>query len=391
MKEHGSASAAAASLGISRRTLDETLRLYKDQEVVPGKDQLAKAKVEIASLRAQLRGRDKINDSAEKVRAEIHKLQAISYDQPDWVRKAPSGKTRAGIPFAFWSDWHYGEVVSLSETGGANAYNRKIAQDRVRRLTENTIRLAKGFAFRDTDKAPPGMVLALGGDMISGDIHEELAETNVAPPFVCVQEVFGLLTWSIDQLVAEFGRLFIPCVVGNHGRTTKKPRAKNRVFMSYEWNLYTMLERHYANDNSVSFMVPGETDALFRVAGHRFLLTHGDTLGVKGGDGIIGALGPIARGTVKFRNSEYKIGREFDYLIMGHWHQELWIGRTFVNNALKGYDEYARTFLRAEPSRPSQSLWFVHPEFGVTSRVSVYVDTGEKGMKANSKWVEIRA
>lgn len=396
VKKHGSRAKAALAMGMSVKTLDNHLGYAKAKGLTAEtviRDPLELARGEVRKLKAALTSIHKRNDDADAIREEIYGLSAFEPDVPNWVVSLGKGTARAGIPFAFWSDWHYGEVVSREQTGGANAYNRVIAQARIRKLVESTIRLAKGFAFKEGDGkgAVPGIVCALGGDMISGDIHEELAETNELPPFVCVQEVYDLLVWGIDQLKEHFGNVFVPCVVGNHGRTTRKPRAKNRAYLSYEWNLYTMLERHYANDNSVSFMVPGETDALFRVAGHRFLLTHGDTLGVKGGDGIIGALGPIARGTVKFRNSEYKIGREFDYLIMGHWHQELWIGRTFVNNALKGYDEYARTFLRAEPSRPSQSLWFVHPEFGVTSRVSVYVDTGEKGMKANSKWVEIRA
>jgi hypothetical protein len=37
-------------------------------------------------------------------------------------------------------------------------------------------------------------------------------------------------------------------------------------------------------------------DVHYRVYGVRFLLNHGDMLGVKGGDGIIGAIGPIMRG-----------------------------------------------------------------------------------------------
>jgi hypothetical protein len=150
-----------------------------------------------------------------------------------------------------------------------------------------------------------------------------------------------------------------------------------------------MLERHYARDKDVSIFVPGETDAFFKVAGQRFLLTHGNALGVKGGDGIIGALGPIARGAIKLRSSEYKIGREFDYLIMGHWHQEIWLPRVIVNNSLKGYDEYARLFLRADPSRPSQCLWFVHPEHGITARISVYVDE-PLVTKEDRKWVEVQ-
>src|SRR5262249_43643226 len=102
--------------------------------------------------------------------------------------------------------------------------------------------------------------------------------------------------------------------------------------------------------------------------------THGDLLGVKGGDGIIGALGPIMRGALKTSRSEAQIDREFDTLVIGHWHQYLTLPGLIVNNSLKGYDEFARLALRAPYSRPSQALWFSHPEHGITAHWQVYLD-----------------
>lgn len=390
--KYGSITEAAKATGMNRTTLQSRVNYARSKKItIAGKrDPLSSAQIQLRELKAQLAGIHTHNESAEQVRKEIYGLAAISADPPDWTVKSKSdGHGKGSIPMAFWSDWHYGETISRAETGGVNEYNRKIGKERVRRLVERTIRLARGFTFKDGSPPPKGIVVALGGDMISGDIHEELAETNECPPLVCVNDLMDMLIWAIDAMKKEFGKVFIPCVVGNHGRTTKKQRAKQAVYLSYEWNLYVMLERHYARDKDVSIFVPGETDAFFRVAGQRFLLTHGNALGVKGGDGIIGALGPIARGAVKLRSSEYKIGREFDYLIMGHWHQELWLPRVIVNNSLKGYDEYARLFLRADPSRPSQCLWFVHPEHGITARVSVYVDE-PLPTKEERAWVEIQ-
>src|SRR6185437_5478357 len=101
----------------------------------------------------------------------------------------------------------------------------------------------------------------------------------------------------LRELADKFGNVFVPCVVGNHGRNTLKPRAKSRVYTSYEWLLYVMLERYFAERNpAIRFFVPSDIDALVRVNATRYLFTHGDALGVKGGDGIIGALGPIMRG-----------------------------------------------------------------------------------------------
>lgn len=133
-------------------------------------------------------------------------------------------------------------------------------------------------------------------------------------------------------------------------------------------------------------MIPSEADAYFQVYGTRFLLTHGDSLGVKGGDGIIGALGPVARGVVKVGTSERQIGRDFDYMLMCHYHQLLWLPNVIVNGCVKGYDEYARLGLRVPYSPPAQALFFVHPEHGITARWPVYLEP--RRVSAQSKvWV----
>lgn len=389
--KHGSVVAAARAIGMPGPTLQHRVNTARDRgiTIISKRDPLQSAQTQLREVKAKLASVHAHNESAEQVRKEIYGLAEINPTPPKWTVKTKGKSGHGSIPFAFWSDWHYGEVVNKAETGGVNEFNRAIGKERVKRLVEGTIRMINGFMFRDGAPRPEGVVVALGGDMISGDIHEELAETNDGTPLQGVGEVLDLLIWGIDAMKKEYGKVFVPCVVGNHGRTTKKQRAKQAVYLSYEWNMYCMLERHYRGDKDVTIFVPGETDAFFRVAGQRFLLTHGNALGVKGGDGIIGALGPIARGAVKLRNSEFKIGREFDYLIMGHWHQEIWLSRVIVNNSLKGYDEYARLFLRADPSRPSQCLWFVHPEHGITARISVYVDEPIVSQEER-KWIEIQ-
>jgi hypothetical protein len=83
-------------------------------------------------------------------------------------------------------------------------------------------------------------------------------------------------------------------------------------------------------------------------------------LGVKGGEGIIGAIGPIMRGEIKKSGQSAALGLEYD-INMGHWHQELLLPRALVCNTLKGFDEYARLQLGAKPTRPTQPLWVRAP------------------------------
>lgn len=278
-----------------------------------------------------------------------------------------------GFPMTIWSDWHWGEVVRKDETGGANAFNRRIAIKRVDSLVNNTIRLLRDYAGRTPSY--PGIWVMLGGDMISGSIHDELRETNWGTVEEQAIEVGDVLAGALLRMADEFGSVHVPCVVGNHGRKAHRPPAKAKVRENREYGVYKSLARQFAGDKRFHFYVPEETDFFFSVYGHRFLLTHGDSLGVKGGDGIIGALGPITRGTIKVAASERQIGRDFDTLVMGHWHT--YIPRSeavaaIVNGTLKGYDEYARLFLRVRFARPSQALWLVSPKHGIAAQWPVY-------------------
>lgn len=348
-------------------------------------DPLASLQAKCKLLAFELSQTKKHNESAAKIREEIYGLMAVTPEPPKWIGAAVPAKL-PGVPMVMWSDFHWGETVFSEQVGGVNSFNRKIAKLRFDKLINSVIDLT---FHHMVNPDYPGIVVCLGGDMISGNIHDELRETNDGHVQQSLLEVQEQLIMGLGVLADRFKRVFVPCVVGNHGRTTLKPRMKGRVYESYEWNLYCQLELHFRNDKRIQFYIPGETDAHFSVLGHRFTLTHGDALGVKGGDGIIGAIGPIARGATKVGRSEAQIGRDFDTLIMGHYHTYIPRGDAIpviVNGCLKGYDEYARLMLRVPYSRPTQALWFMHAKHGITAQWPIYLDDRRQS-KDRSQWV----
>ena len=363
----------AEQLGIQAGDVQNTPEWL--QEKVGLQDQVRDLKAQIAASRRE-------NLTAAVVREHILKLAAETPEPPKWLVRPLAKGDRAGVPCVMWSDWHFGEVIEKAQVNGINEYDMEIAQKRARRLVERTIDLCKAHMVGANY---PGIVVNLGGDMCSGDIHEELLETNEIPTMPVLLELFGILIWAITKLADEFGRVFLPCAVGNHGRNTVKPRYKSFVYSNFDWLLYCFLEKHFASDQRVKFQIPSGGDAFYTVAGHRFLLTHGDMLGVRGGDGIIGSLGPILRGEVKIRNASSSIGLAYDTLVIGHWHQFLPLRRVIVNGCLCGYNEYAKLALRAMPEPPQQALWFVHPKFGITCHWPIYVDEPQKVV--DTKWV----
>lgn len=336
---------------------------------------------EVSRLRAQLKEAVRADLDADAMRRMVGSIASAPADPPDWLIAAPHASGAAEVPVTIWSDWHGGEKVDLRETNGVNAFDAEVLERRVRRLVETTIHLLKVHG----PGRYPGIVINLLGDLISGALHPELAKTDDMTSIQSALRVRDLLVWALDRMIAEFGRVFCPCASGNHARNTQKPEFKRLVFNSFDWLIYELLKRHYAGRPEIVFLNPDSNEALYRVHNVRYLAMHGDMLGVKGGDGIIGSIGPIMRGSMKVGKQASAIGRDFDRLLLGHWHQPLMLPGITVANALKGFDEFAAKALRAPPSVPSQPLWLVHPKWGQTAYREVWLE--DPPHASPSEWI----
>lgn len=336
-------------------------------------DRLAESQLEIRDLHSA-----KALDH-KHVREVIFGLSEAKPDIPAWAIDPPKAKHSPGVPTLFASDWHWGEVVDPEQINGVNKYNLRIAHARARKLVERAIDLLKNHMV---NPSYPGIVFPLGGDMVSGDIHDELRESNELATIPTVLDLLEVLCACIKGLADAFGKVHVPCVTGNHGRNTLKIRAKGRVHTSYDWLLYCLLEREFKNDPRVSFQVAAGPDCSYTIFGHRYLLTHGDQF--RGGDGLIGMLGPVIRGDHKKRGRNGQIGLEYDTMLLGHWHQYVSMNRIIVNGSLKGYDEYASSG-NFGFEQPKQALWMTHPKHGITFSMPVVL---EEGPIKGKKWVD---
>ena len=279
----------------------------------------------------------------------------------------------------FASDWHYGEVVYPAQINGMNEFNLRIADKRIQTFVESTISLL----FEHT-KNPEydGLVFALGGDMFSGTIHEELKETNEEEMFPVVIDLLNRLIWVVDQFLEYFDRIHIPVVVGNHGRTSRKPVAKNRAFQNFDWLLGSLLAGHFSKDKRVTFQISEGPDATYSIYGRRYLLTHGDQF--RGGDGIIGPIGTVIRGNHRKSMRELNVNKPYDTLICGHWHQLTMLDKIIINGSLKGYDEYAYTN-NFNPESPQQALWITHPDGSIRIKYNILLEKENGGRQDNNE------
>jgi hypothetical protein len=395
--EHKTAHAASAVSGIAHSTLQNRYKSALKHGMEPAtrvlkvkENKIPLLENQIKLLRAELKNHDAKEYAAADIKEKIFKVSNVQPKTPDWVIKTPK-KTEGlpGVPTLFCSDWHWGEVVDPNQIAFKNSFNPRIARQRAQSLVKHTIDLLFNHMVNPTY---PGIVLVLGGDMFSGDIHEELAESNEQSTMESLIDLFGVMIWVIESLLDYFPRIFIPCVTGNHGRMTRKPRHKNRVYTNFDWLLYQLLQKHFhpgggKKDERVSFQISDGSDAYFRIYDHRYLLTHGDQF--RGGDGVIGPLGPIIRGDHRKRTRQSQIDQDYDTLLLGHFHQLMQLRRVIVNGSLKGYDEYAwaGNFPFEEPR---QALWLTHPKHGITISMPVHVSDDEnKEAPKETEWVSI--
>ena len=392
--KHGTRKKAMKALGLSsENNFSQALKEVRKKVTNSGNPfsaydaQILALQDENKRLRTELRQTFRENTDANEVRKLILGLTEETPKPPHWLTPKRLTKEHkvAGVPVAIWSDWHLGERVSAEEVNGINEFNMEIAEQRIRLLVERT----KDLCFRHMTGADyPGIVVNVLGDLVSGELHPELAATDEDEILPTILFARDMLVAALSELADTFGRVYVPTAFGNHGRVfDRKPRAKRYVYRNADWLIMCLVERYFTEkgDDRVVFQIPATGESFYRVYDHRYMAVHGDDLGVRGGDGIIGAIGPIMRGEIKTRTSNAQMGRDFDTLLMGHWHQQLWLPRAIVNNTLKGFDEYARRMLRAIPTPPSQALWFTHPKHGITARWEIYLG-GREGY-AEAPWV----
>jgi hypothetical protein len=310
----------------------------------------------------------KLNEQVDKLTRTIESSEQIlaqDLHPPTWLAPAKPKKSSATL-VVMLSDTHFDEVVVPEEVDFLNAYNRTIATMRLQKWTENIIKVSRHYLSGVTYD---GVFLILGGDIFSGDIHEELHDTNADTMLGSLLYWSEQLTASISLLAEEFGKVHITSVVGNHGRTTRKPRMKLRVKTNYDWLVTKMIERYFEKDKRVTFQIPEGADSLVSIYGYGQLITHGDQ--ASGGGGIGGIWPPIMRLKARKAQRYLATGSNFQTMWCGHWHQLVQTPSLIINGSLKGVDEYA--FINNFSfEQPQQALAVITPERGITIQAPIF-------------------
>lgn len=288
-------------------------------------------------------------------------------------RLAPSKvkKTHASVHemLLLLSDAHFSEVVDPRVAMGLH-YNEDVAKRRIERVRDVAIRYKQ---LRSSSYPIQKLTVAVLGDMLSGDIHEELEVNNQNPLPVALVTLAYYLHDMFVSLAAEFGNVEAIFVPGNHPRTTKKMRFKQRTMTNWEYVLGHMV-RALAQD-SYKVDVPLQIVPIFKIFNWRVGLHHGDSIKSNSFAGI-----PFY-GMRQRREAVQALLRhlgqpQVDYLAFGHFHQPTVLEGTdctiIINGAVKGGDEYSIGNYFSS-NDPVQYLLTFHEKHGCTdySRINL--------------------
>ena len=263
------------------------------------------------------------------------------------------------------SDWHVEENVDPSTVNWVNEYNPDIAKERAEKFFQKGLWLTnlvrKGIKI-DT------LVFAILGDMISGYIHDELAESNHKSPTEAILFAQRLLRDRIDFLLknGKFKKILIPCCFGNHGRTTLKRRVSTSYKNSFEWMMFHQLKDHYSSEKRVEFVISnGYHVRLPLYDNFTMRFHHGDNIRYGGGVGGISV--PVNKAIKQWNTNE-----PADIDVFGHFHQQFDGGKFISNGSLVGWNAFANS-IKAEYDVPQQSFFVVDKKRGKIMVAPIYV------------------
>lgn len=309
-------------------------------------------------------------EELQRIRQRLQLYEALDEQKlapPKWLTPAKKPGKHAAIPTLLLTDIHYDEVVKPEQIGGLNAYARDIADQRIKRAFAGAITMSRDYL---SGVEYEGFNLFLGGDLLSGIIHEELRETNAAVITESIVSVVEPLEAGILQLAEYFGKVHVSAVVGNHGRNTRKPRAKNRATDSFDWLVVKMVERGLKHDPRITFNISQAADTHVTIYHHRYCLTHGDAF--QGGSGISGFLSPLMLGVHRKGKRDAATGRAWDTLVMGHFHQSYFLKGLIVGGSVVGYNEYSYG-ANLSYEEPQAAFWLTTPERGITVSAPIFL------------------
>ena len=302
----------------------------------------------------------------------------------------PSGKQKgdsAQTVVAPLCDTHIGEDIDYQQMAGLNSYDFDIFNKRLSGWATQVLNLVQ---LRREAVPINDLIVPMLGDMISGDIHEELARINISN---CMEQMIrgaNLIAQALMMLAPNFDTIKVPCVVGNHGRMTRKPPMKDK-YMDWDFLLYQWIAAFCKDQKNIKFDIRKSFINTFQVYNRNVLIMHGDSASGAGSLTTIMRVLTSLRSVLQYRKGlEVEAGEvhdeivnpnilpaSFDSVMMGHFHRtdelDIGTGHALICGCMKGGDEFALQRL-AVITKPQQIVTYWHPKYGYIAKETIYLN-----------------
>jgi len=275
-------------------------------ETVSLREQLADALTDVRRLKVQVGDDQKLFDY---LRSQLQALPTYERVTP----KKPKGKHDPLEAVLILTDAHSEEFVSAAEMEGLASHNWETHESRMRQVADKTIELTN--ILRHSSGVPECTVYLLG-DWFLGQIHpDELAGASMPLP-KALPMAGRTLADTLLHIAAHFDRVRVVGVVGNHGRTTRKPVFKMTADRNWDMAVYMIAQAFSERAENITWTLPQSIMHVDEIMGWKNLLTHGNVVNITHRTPYFG----IEDSFQKQHSSRRGTDKDFDYAYMGHFH-----------------------------------------------------------------------
>lgn len=281
-----------------------------------------------------------------------------------------------------FSDCQIGQEVEYNEMGGLEEYNFDVFAKRLEFWARKLVRIVELHR-----KAYSVNILHLWG---LGDYCEGLDEKfawRTADPYKQIVLASDLIANAFRFLAGNFSKVKIIWKRGNHGVLHKHLRFTPA---NLDMILGHLVKEKLSQCSNIEFEIPEPFWTVAEVQGKKFMLIHGNEIKSWFGFPFYGQerfdvrLTKSLKGRPKkqrdvLQDQEVKKvleTYEYDYLVHGHHHTlaqlDAGMGERICNGAFVGSTPYVLSM--GFCNRPSQLIFGVHPEWGITWRYPIRLD-----------------
>jgi energy-coupling factor transporter ATP-binding protein EcfA2 len=212
------------------------------------------------------------------------------------------------------------------------------------------------------------VVVWLGGDFLSGHIHDDTAELAQLAPLAATRWAGERIRGFLDAVAGQADEVIVATNSGNHGRSTDKLRIGTEMEHSFEQHLYLTLAAAETKPNVRWHVGTGYLNVL-DLDGFRVRFHHGHAVKFQGGIGGIHV--PLNKSI-----AAWDATLRADLTCLGHWHQFSWgrSGRYVSNGSVIGHSAYA-VRIKANYEPPCQACVVIdHERHEATKAFPLFCD-----------------